>query len=149
MSRYAQTLAQARLQALHALQCALLEAATPDEIRRCAVAILNAPDPCEIDDALPHTPGISESVGGASESRGFAPSAAPHPDPLPTSTLPPPNSHLPFPPTASPEDLAQLRSLMSADDAILNRTLRARPEQVSLITPSNIAAIRSFDLAPT
>ena len=79
MSPYATHLAHARLDALRQLVAALNQAETPDEKRRCAVAIFNAPDPCEIDDEIEleddaedHTPGMSESGGGASESRDFS-----------------------------------------------------------------------------
>ena len=52
MSPYATELASARLDALRTLIDALNEAETPDEKRRCAVAIFNAPDPCELDDEI-------------------------------------------------------------------------------------------------
>ena len=52
MSPYALELASARLDALRTLIDALNEAETPDEKRRCAVAIFNAPDPCDLDDEL-------------------------------------------------------------------------------------------------
>ena len=52
MSPYATTLAQARLDALRKLIAALNEADTPEEKRRCAVAILSAPDPCDLDDEI-------------------------------------------------------------------------------------------------
>ncbi len=52
MSPYAEELANARLDALRTLLDALKQAETPDEKRRCAVAIFNAPDPCDLDDAI-------------------------------------------------------------------------------------------------
>ncbi len=52
MSPYALELATARLDALRTLIDALNEAETPDEKRRCAVAIFNAPDPCDLDDEI-------------------------------------------------------------------------------------------------
>ncbi len=52
MSPYATELASARLDALRTLIDALNEAETPDEKRRCAVAIFNAPDPCDLDDEI-------------------------------------------------------------------------------------------------
>ena len=52
MSPYALELAEARLDALRTLIDALNEAETPDEKRRCAVAIFNAPDPCDLDDEI-------------------------------------------------------------------------------------------------
>ena len=52
MSPYATELASARLNALRTLIDALNEAETPDEKRRCAVAIFNAPDPCNLDDEI-------------------------------------------------------------------------------------------------
>ncbi len=52
MSPYATELAEARLDALRTLIDALNEAETPDEKRRCAVAIFNAPDPCDLDDSI-------------------------------------------------------------------------------------------------
>ena len=52
MSPYATELAFARLDALRTLIDALNEAETPDEKRRCAVAIFNAPDPCDLDDEI-------------------------------------------------------------------------------------------------
>ncbi len=52
MSPYASELASARLDALRTLIDALNEAQTPDEKRRCAVAIFNAPDPCDLDDEI-------------------------------------------------------------------------------------------------
>ena len=52
MSPYAQSLAHARLEALHALIEALRAADTPAEKRRCATALFNAPDPNDIDDCL-------------------------------------------------------------------------------------------------
>ncbi len=148
MSRYAQSLAGARIQAL---QVALQDATTPDEIRRCAVAILNAPDPCEIDDALeppnPTCPNDAHDIQRAPSIRAPNNSLAPAPTAAPTSQLPcPPTSHVP---PASTEDLAQLRFLITIDEATLKRTLRAQPQLLSLITPANTAAIRNLDLAPT
>ena len=52
MSPYATTLAHARLDALRKLIAALDEADTPEEKRRCAVAIFNAPDPSDLDDEI-------------------------------------------------------------------------------------------------
>ncbi len=52
MSPYASELARARLDALRALIDALNEAESPDEKRRCAVAIFNAPDPFDLDDEI-------------------------------------------------------------------------------------------------
>ena len=52
MSPYASELAFARLDALRTLIDALNEAESPEEKRRCAVAIFNAPDPCELDDEI-------------------------------------------------------------------------------------------------
>ncbi len=52
MSSYASELANARLNALRTLVDALKEAETPEEKRRCAVAIFNAPDPCDLDDEI-------------------------------------------------------------------------------------------------
>jgi hypothetical protein len=52
MSPYAQELAHARLGALRELVNALNAAEDPAEKRRCAVAVFNAPDPCDIDDAI-------------------------------------------------------------------------------------------------
>ena len=52
MSPYATHLARARLDALRQLVIALNQAESPDEKRRCAVAIFNAPDPCELDDVI-------------------------------------------------------------------------------------------------
>ncbi len=52
MSPYATELASARLNALRTLIDALNEADTPEEKRRCAVAIFNAPDPCNLDDEI-------------------------------------------------------------------------------------------------
>ncbi len=52
MSPYASELAHARLDALRTLVDALNEAETPEEKRRCAVAILSAPDPCDLDDEI-------------------------------------------------------------------------------------------------
>ena len=52
MSPYGEQLAHARLCALRKLIDALNEAETPDEKRRCAVAIFNAPDPCDLDDEI-------------------------------------------------------------------------------------------------
>ena len=89
MSPYANELAHARLEALRELIDAMREAEDPAEKRRCAVAIFNAPDPCDFDDEIEleddeeaddeeaddqpettstaadaPTPGMSESVGG-------------------------------------------------------------------------------------
>ena len=52
MSPYASELAHARLDALRTLVDALNQAETPEEKRRCAVAIFNAPDPSDLDDAI-------------------------------------------------------------------------------------------------
>ena len=52
MSPYALELAEARLDALRTLIDALNEAETPEEKRRCAVAIFNTPDPCDYDDEI-------------------------------------------------------------------------------------------------
>ena len=52
MSPYALELAHARIDALRTLIDALNEAETPEEKRRCAVAIFNAPDPCGLDDEI-------------------------------------------------------------------------------------------------
>ncbi len=52
MSPYAEELARARLDALRTLIDALNEAESPDEKRRCAVAIFNAPDPCDLDEEI-------------------------------------------------------------------------------------------------
>jgi hypothetical protein len=52
MSPYAEELAHARLEALRQLIDAMREAEDPAEKRRCAVAIFNAPDPCDLDDEI-------------------------------------------------------------------------------------------------
>ena len=52
MSPYASELAHARLDALRTLVDALNQAETPEEKRRCAVAIFNAPDPSDLDDQI-------------------------------------------------------------------------------------------------
>ena len=52
MSPYASELARSRLDALRALVDALHQAKSPDEKRRCAVAIFNAPDPCDLDEEI-------------------------------------------------------------------------------------------------
>ncbi len=51
MSPYASALATARLDAIRTLVDALNEAESPEEKRRCAVAIFNAPAPFDLDDA--------------------------------------------------------------------------------------------------
>jgi hypothetical protein len=52
MSPYAEELAHARVEALRQLIDAMREAEDPAEKRRCAVAIFNAPDPCDLDDEI-------------------------------------------------------------------------------------------------
>jgi hypothetical protein len=52
LSPYAEELALARLDALRELIDAMTAAEDPAEKRRCAVAIFNAPDPCDIDDSV-------------------------------------------------------------------------------------------------
>jgi hypothetical protein len=193
MSPYATELAHARLGALRELVDALNAAEDPAEKRRCAVAIFNAPDPCDIDDAIEldddeepdplHTPGMSES---SSESRGYpnthapeatlGPATSPPPQPAERATVgcqprqpleeahqtpvahemgersphpPSPQPIDPDAPTASPEDLATLRSLMSADDATIDRALRAEPRLMSLLSPANLAAACALPLTPT
>ncbi len=55
MSPYAETLANARIDAIKMLVDAMNDAEDPAEKRRCAVAILNAPEPNELDDEIEWT----------------------------------------------------------------------------------------------
>ena len=121
-SPYAYELAHARLDALRQLIEALNSANSPAEKRRCAVAIFNAPPPSDLDEAT-HTPGMSESIGGASESRGYASPTTPHP--VPRSAAAPssrPGPVAPPPPQLTTQslptltDLARLTEELSADD---------------------------------
>src|SRR6185369_10382156 len=85
MSPYSQTLATARLDALQALVQALKDAETPDEKRRCAVAIFNAPDPCDLDDTIEFdddSDANGENTGTDSDSATN--DAEPHSDSIPT-----------------------------------------------------------------
>ena len=141
MSRYSHSLAQARLQALHALQAALLEAPTPDEIRRCAVAILNAPDPCEIDDALDHaahnenprTPNVPERE---LPTRAPTPPAL-HAQPAPLcnnhangrSTPAPPHKPTPLPrPAPTPESIARTNAQLDEIEQLITTLESLNPK---------------------
>ncbi len=126
MSIYAQTLAQARLDALRRLLEALNEANTPDEKRRCAVAILNAPDPCEVDDYV--------NTGGAAGSPASEIQTAPHDFPSRTQTPPPAptntsSSRAPSPHAPSFESLARTNAQLDEIEKLLSTLESCKPKR--------------------
>jgi hypothetical protein len=132
MSPYAEKLAHARLDALEALMDALKDAESPDEKRRCAVAIFNAPDPCDLDDTIELIDDDSDSTEANATSRGephadrapAAPSLPPSLPPAPAvsseSAHPPASDLSPSPDNPSPETapppVSPLEFLLHASD---------------------------------
>ena len=156
MSHYSEKLACARYDALQVLIDAMRQADSPAEKRRCAVALLNAPDPCDLDNTIelidddddpehtpgisesaPHTPGMSES---SSESRGSPNEHTPgmsesasesrgYPTAhAPTPTLIPSNTPPPHPATRPPDACQRRPPLEDAHHTSPAHEMRERPQ---------------------